>query len=494
MIAELSGAQLGKEVNSGNLTPIEVINYYAKRIEERNPSINAFVQLSLEEARAEARKLETRLARGEKLGPFAGVPVGLKDFLPSKKGWYNTHGGVPSLQRLDEEDSEFWKAARGAGAIAIGKTNAPAFAFRGTTDNIMFGPTSTPFDITRNSGGSSGGTAAAVADGLIPFGEGSDGGGSIRIPSAWCNCFGFKPSVGVVPSVCRPDAWTATHPYCHNGAITRTVEDSAIMLTLMSRYDSRDPISVPLPYKNYAELMNKPIKDFKIGCTSNFGIFPVDSEIESIVRQSAQRLTQAGAHVESIEFNFPRSADEYANMWCMSISIDTALDLEMYKKDGIDLYGYDHDEVPYEFLYWQNIARRATIFDYRRFHDMRTELLDEFERVFGEYDIIISPTVSCEPVFNQLNGNTLGPKIIAGQRINQLIGYCQTFLTNYTGHPSASVPAGLTEENLPVGMQLIGKKFRDEDVFAVARAFEQIQPWADNYKVAWNRKIYKEKR
>ena len=233
-LERLSGTALGKLVKKGEISPTEVIRYFADRIEKRNKSINAFTYTKIDEALSEAKNLEKRLLAHEEAGPLAGVPVALKDFLPSKKGWTNSHGGVRSLIREDGENSAFCNAAEAAGAIALGKTNAPAFAFRGTTDNKLYGPTSTPFNVEYNSGGSSGGSAAAVADGLILIGEGSDGGGSIRIPSSWCQCFGFKASVGTIPSVCRPDGWTATHPYCFNGAITKTVEDSAVMLNFMS--------------------------------------------------------------------------------------------------------------------------------------------------------------------------------------------------------------------------------------------------------------------
>ena len=211
-LERLSAAELGRLIRAGHVTPTEAVSFFAARIERRNPSLNAFVYTRIEDALQAAKQLEQRLHDGEDPGPFAGVPFALKDFLPSKRGWTNSHGGVRSLIREDPFDSEFCRAMELAGGVALGKTNAPAFAFRGTCDNKLYGPTSTPFDVRYNSGGSSGGSAAAVADGMIPIAEGSDGGGSIRIPAAWCGCFGFKASVGTIPSICRPDGWTATHP------------------------------------------------------------------------------------------------------------------------------------------------------------------------------------------------------------------------------------------------------------------------------------------
>ena len=486
-LEKLSGVELGKEVRSGRITPTEVIRYFQERIEKRNPSLNAFTYTKFDDAFSEAKALEERLLHHEEVGPLAGVPVGLKDFLPSKKGWTNSHGGVKSLIREDPEDSMFYIAAREAGAIAVGKTNAPAFAMRGTCDNYLYGPTRNPFDTRYNSGGSSGGSAAAVADGMLPISEGSDGGGSIRIPSAWCGCFGFKASVGTIPSICRPDGWTATHPYCFNGAITRTVEDSALMLNYMARYNPRDPLSLDHGKRDFTELMKKPIRNWKIAFTTDFDIFTVDPEVASIVKTAARKLEAAGASIEPVHFSFQHTQNEFAELWCRSISIDTAIDMELWKKEGLDLVKDHREELPEEFIYWNELALRSTVMDYRYFNELRTEMLDAMQDIFDTYDIILSPVTICPPVLNAEDGNTKGPLEMNGRKIEPLIGFCETFFSNFTGNPAASVPAGLTKEGLPVGMQIIGKKFRDEDVLAVAKTFEDIAPWG--YDIPFGRKV-----
>lgn len=476
-LERLSASELGDKVTRKELSPVEVIEYFSDRIEKRNNRINAFTYTKTDEAIKEAKALEKRILSGENVGPFAGVPVALKDFLPSKKGWTNSHGGVQSLIRVDDADSVFYSGAKKAGAIAIGKTNAPAFAFRGTCDNTMYGPTCNPFNPAYNSGGSSGGSAAAVADGLILIGEGTDGGGSIRIPASWCNLFGFKASVGTIPSICRPDGWMATHPYCFDGALTKTVKDSALMLNYMAKYDSRDPLSLDHGYRDFTELMKKDIKDFRIAYTDDFDVFTVDSEVAQIVRSSAERLKETGAVVEKVNFNFKHSQMDFANLWCLSICIDTAIDMELWKKDGYDLIRDHSDEVPSDFIYWNKKALESTILDYRYFNELRTEILDAQQDIFDKYDIIISPVTICPPVLNTDDGDTKGPLELNGRKIEPLIGFCETFFENFTGNPAASIPAGFTANGLPVGMQIIGKKFRDEEVFAVANAFEQIQPW-----------------
>lgn len=486
-LEKLSGVELGKEVRSGRITPTEVIRYFQERIEKRNPSLNAFTYTKFDDAFSEAKALEEKLSRHEEVGPLAGVPVGLKDFLPSKKGWTNSHGGVKSLICEDVEDSMFYIAAREAGAIAVGKTNAPAFAMRGTCDNYLYGPTRNPFDTKYNSGGSSGGSAAAVADGMLPIAEGSDGGGSIRIPSAWCGCFGFKASVGTIPSICRPDGWTATHPYCFNGAITRTVLDSAVMLNYMARYNPRDPLSLDHGKRDFTELMKKPIRNWKIAFTTDFDIFTVDPEVASIVKEAARKLEAAGASIEPVHFSFRHTQNEFAELWCRSISIDTAIDMELWKKEGLDLVKDHREELPEEFIYWNELALHSTVMDYRYFNELRTEMLDAMQDIFDTYDIILSPVTICPPVLNAEDGNTKGPLEMNGRKIEPLIGFCETFFSNFTGNPAASVPAGLTKTGLPVGMQIIGKKFRDEDVLAVAKTFEDIAPWG--YDIPYGRKV-----
>ena len=488
-LEKLSGVELGKEVRSGRITPTEVIRYFQERIEKRNPSLNAFTYTKFDDAFSEAKALEEKLLHHEEVGPLAGVPVGLKDFLPSKKGWTNSHGGVKSLIREDPEDSMFYIAAREAGPIAVGKTNAPAFAMRGTCDNYLYGPTRNPFDTKFNSGGSSGGSAAAVADGMLPIAEGSDGGGSIRIPAAWCGCFGFKASVGTIPSICRPDGWTATHPYCFNGAITRTVEDSAVMLNYMARYNPRDPLSLDHGKRDFTELMKKPIRNWKIAFTTDFDVFTVDPEVASIVKDSAKKLEAAGASIEPVHFSFRHTQNEFAELWCRSISIDTAIDMELWKKEGLNLVKDHREELPEEFIYWNELALRSTVMDYRYFNELRTEMLDAMQDIFDTYDIILSPVTICPPVRNAEDGNTRGPLEMNGRKIEPLIGFCETFFSNFTGNPAASVPAGLTKTDLPVGMQIIGKKFRDEDVLAVAKTFEDIAPWG--YDIPLSREIRK---
>ena len=483
-LEKLSAAELGREVRAGHVTPTEAVRYFTERIEDRNPSLNAVVYTKPESAEADAKQLEERLSKGEDVGPFAGVPFAMKDFLPSKRGWTHSHGGVKALIREDPYDSEFCKAMEAAGGVALGKTNAPAFGFRGVTDNKLYGPTCNPFDLRYNSGGSSGGSAAAVAGGLVPIAEGGDAGGSIRIPAAWCNLFGFKASAGIIPSVARPDAWAATHPYCTGGGLTKTVEDAALLLNYMARHDLRDPLSVPRPEADFTEAMKKPVKGMRIAFTKDFGLFPVDPEVASVVETAARRFEEAGAVVEPVEFHFPRPAKEYADWWLRSICLDTAIELELDCRNGFDLVRDHRDELPEAFVFWNAEVAKGGMMDYYEFHRVRTEVLDAHLDVLEHYDLILSPTTTCLPVRNAADGNTKGPVEVNGVPVEPLIGFAETFLENYTGNPAASVPAGLSENGLPVGMQIIGNRYRDGDVLAAAKTFEDLQPWRGLYEIS----------
>lgn len=477
-LENLSALDLGELVNKKIISPVEVIEYFEKRINERNSSINAFTYLNFEDARSEARLLEDKIMHGNYGGKLAGVPVALKDFLPTKKGWPATHGGVKSLQTIDDADSEFYRAARSLGAIAIGKTNAPSFGFRGTTDNKMFGPTSTPFNTQYNSGGSSGGSCAAVSDGLVYLAEVGDAGGSGRLPAAWCGCFGYKPSAGLVPSVCRPDAWTATHPYCCGGPASRTIKDAAVVLDMMQHYDPRDPLSVPLYSKNFSDISYKEVSGLRIGVTPNFNLFPwPEDEITKAIDKAANCLYALGAYVQHVDFKFNVSREECEQAWLRGISVDTGIDMELWKTQGYDLAKDHADEVPADFIKWSNRAFESTMLDYRKFHDVRTAILDAHLDVFEDVDVIIAPVTGCMPVMNTDDNDTKGPDEIDDEEVNPLIGFAYTYLENMTGMPAASIPIAVGSENRPIGLQVIGQRYRDEDVFKVAYALEHINPW-----------------
>src|SRR5690625_4919998 len=228
-LAYRSVKELSQLIANKEISPVELMDFTIEQIEKRNNDTNAFVYLGFEEARKSAALAEQKVMNGEKVGVLHGIPTAIKDLFDFKPGWPTTFGGIPALKdNIANFYCMYAERMEQQGAIIVGKTNSPIMGFRGTCDNPLFGPTKNPFDLSKNSGGSSGGSAAAVADGLVPIAEGTDAGGSIRIPASWCGLYGFQPSIGRVPSGSRPNAFSGMNLYRYKGPITRSVEDAAI--------------------------------------------------------------------------------------------------------------------------------------------------------------------------------------------------------------------------------------------------------------------------
>jgi amidase len=477
-----SAASLAARIHRKEISPVEVVDSAIARIEKHNPKINALVIFGYDDARKAAKAAEAAVMRGDRLGPFHGVPIAMKDCFDFKPGWVTTFGGIRALKNyVADHYCVFAERMEKAGAIMVGKTNSPVFGFRGTCDNYLFGPSRNPFDLTKNTGGSSGGSAGAVAAGLLPLCEGTDGGGSIRIPASWCGVFGYKPAFGRVPLVTRPDAFSGNIPFIFEGPITRTVEDSALAMSVLAGYDSRDPYAIE-GNVDFLGALKKSVAGKKIAYTRDYGIFPVDRRVIAVVDKAVKAFEEAGAHVEEVKFDIRRTHMELSDMWCRLIAPKQVAALEGFKRQGIDIMRDHHDDMPPEFWHWDEIGRRMTAVQYLADEAMRTEVFDQLRQKLDSYDYLVAPTLACLAVDNAMDGNTVGPKEIEGQPINRLIGWCMTYLINFIGYPAATVPAGLADNGLPVGLQIVGKRYADEDVFAASAEFERRRPWMDTYR------------
>ena len=296
-LAYMSAAVIADHVRRRLLSPVEIVDACIARIERRNPSLNAFVFTGFEDARKAASAAEQAVMSGAATGPLHGVPSAIKDLFDFKPGWPFTFGGVRAMKDcVAGWHCVFAERVEKAGAILLGKTNSPTMGLRGTCDNYLFGPTRNPFDTRKNSGGSSGGSAAAVADGLVPFAEGTDAGGSIRIPAAWCNVVGFKASFGRIPVVTRPNAFGGIAPFLFEGPISRSVEDAALVLSVLSGYDAKDPFSIE-GTEDFLAATRRSIKGWKIAYTPDFGVFPVEPRIRAVVEEGLRVFADAGAAV-----------------------------------------------------------------------------------------------------------------------------------------------------------------------------------------------------
>lgn len=480
-IDALSAAETARLVRAHRLSPSEVLEAAIRRIEARNPALNAFVHLGFDDARKSARRLEQRLFDGEDVGVLAGVPTAMKDLFGHYPGWPATIGGIPALRdsRADAL-SLFPDRMQRAGAIVVGTTNSPVFGFRGTCDNEMFGPTRNPFDLTRNSGGSSGGSAAAVADGMLTLAGANDGGGSIRIPAAWCGVFGFQPSQGVVPQIARPNGFDHVAPYIFDGPVTRTVEDAALAMSALASYDTSDPTSVATPIDWMAPL-RRSVAGMHIGLSLDLGGFAVEPKVADTIRRAALVFERLGAKVSLINFPLRHSQQSLSALWCRLVGTRMLAGLEGFKAQGLELM--TTAQVPQEVLDCIEDAKGMTLAQIHTAQETRTSLYDSFEATFQKVDLLLTPTVGCLAVKNMARGRTVGPSSIEGVAVNPLIGWALTYLTNFTGYPAASVPAGLVE-GLPVGLQIIGRRRADADVLTASAAFERAQPWAHTYPFA----------
>lgn len=480
-LARETAGGLAARIRNKDLSPVEVVDDVIDRIETINPKINAVVVKGYESAREDARRAEQAVMDGEPLGPFHGVPIAIKDNFDHKAGWVTTFGGVPALKDyVAKAPCTFTERMEKAGAIVVAKTNSPVFGFRGTCDNYLFGPSRNPFDRSRNTGGSSGGSAGAVGAGLFPMAEGTDGGGSIRIPASWCGVYGFKASFGRAPLVTRPNAFAFTAPYIFEGPLTRTVADAALTASAHAGFDSRDPYSVPTGPFDPLGALERPVAGMRIAYTRDYGIFPVDPQVAAAVDKAVLAFEELGAHVEEVSPRINHHQRELSDIWCRFVAPLNLAGVEGLKREGYDLMRDHPDDLPPELKAWNETAAGITVMDMLRDQMVRTDVFDAINGLFDDYDLLLAPTLACLPVKNADDGNTVGPSEIEGEAIDPLIGWCMTYLINFTGHPAASVPAGLVG-NLPVGLQIVGRRFADEDVIAASAAFERARPWMATY-------------
>ena len=477
----MSASELAQRIRQRQVSPVEVVEAFLQRIDALNGDLNAYVHVLHEPAREAARRAEQAVMADVPLGPLHGVPLAIKDLAALKQGVPHTFGCQPFADFVPEEDAPFVAKLERAGAIVLGKTNTPEFGHKGVTDNLLFGPTRNPFNWRKNAGGSSGGSAAAVAAGLTCLGQGSDAGGSIRIPAAWCGVYGFKASYGRIPMVTRPNAFQMHTPFVHVGPLTRTVEDAALMLGVMAGEDARDPLSLPDAPVDYAAAARRSIRGCRIAYSSTFDVFPVDARVRDVVDKAVGAFAEAGAEVEEVRFGLQRSQAELADLWVRQLAVIYAENAAVFKSQGMDLLADHRADLSPAFVDMIEQGQAISAVAHRLDDHIRTEVYDAVQACFETYDLLITPTLAAPPVDNATDRNTLGPTQINGEAVDPLIGWCLTYPINYTGHPAASIPAGLDADGLPVGLQIIGRRFADDAVLAASSAFERVRPWRDAY-------------
>jgi aspartyl-tRNA(Asn)/glutamyl-tRNA(Gln) amidotransferase subunit A len=454
----LSASELAAAIRAKTVSPVEVTRAVLERIDRLNPALNAVCISMADEALAAAQQAEAAVIAGKALGPLHGVPVTIKDIL-YVKDVRTTSGSKLYEHQITREDSPSIERLRRAGAILIGRTNTPEFGWKGVTDNRVFGITRNPWNPALTPGGSSGGAAAAVAAGLGPIGIGTDGGGSIRIPASFCGVVGLKASFGRVPNY--PP--TAVDSVRHTGPLTRTVTDAALVLNVVAGSDECDPSSLPATPTDFVKELDRGIQGLRLAYSPDLGFARVEPEVAQLCQRAASRLTEAGAALEQVDLDW---ADPY-ECWRVFFYGGIAAFLADKLAAQGDLLDPGLRDVAMAGI-------KLSAVDYVNALFQRNAFWQKVRGLFEHYDLLVTPALAVLP-FPVGQDN-------ADSQPNQPPRHLQwtrfTYPFNLTGQPTISVPCGWTQNGLPVGLQLVGRRFDDATVLRAARAFEQIQPWA----------------
>ena len=453
----MPATDLAAAIRTKQVSPVEVVNAVLARIEQLNPRLNAFCLVTAEAARQAAQAAEQAVMRGEPLGALHGVPVSIKDLVITK-GMRTMRGSKLYEHDVPTEDAPVVERLKAAGAIILGKTTTPEFGFKGVTDSPVTGITRNPWHLERTPGGSSGGAGVAVATGMGPLAVGTDGGGSIRIPSSFCGIYGLKPHLGRVPVYPASTIGDISHV----GPMTRTVRDAALMLNAIAGADDRDRLSLPTSHPDYLQAIEGDIRGLRVAWSADLGFAVVDPQVKQITAAAVAAFSELGCHVEEINPAFDNPGEFF--QYFFYVNIGTMLQ---------DYPGYERQIDPQLLA---NIAEVKGVSgqDYARVMLRRGAIFEKIQRLFATYDVLLCPTVAVPPFEVGIEG----PTQIAGQVVDRRTWIAMTPLFNLTGQPAATVPCGFTNEGLPIGLQIVGRRFDEATVLRASAAFEAIRPWA----------------
>jgi amidase len=456
--AALTATEIAARVRSKEISVREIVEHSLRVVADLNGAINAICTLCADQARAAARDLDARIARGDDPGPLAGVPVGIKDVTPVA-GVRTTYGSQLYADNVASGDALVVARLKKAGAILIGKTNTPEFATGGNTFNEVFGRTRNPWNTSLTAGGSTGGGAAALASGMIALAEGTDLGGSLRIPASFCGVVGLRPSPGLVPTVPTPLPWDDMQV---TGAMARSAEDLALFLQAVAGASPLAPLSQPTKGRNFVAAVKQARLDgLKIAYSADITGVGVDHSVQEVCRAAIARVAEEGARIEEIDFSlaeFRQAFQDLRGLWMVGWQDK---DLHRIDRMGENL----RNNVNYGLSLNARQLAAATRARGEAWHKMRG--------FFSRYDVLLTPTVAVPPFSADVNY----PAEIGGKPAKTYVDWLvATFLVSLTGLPAASVPCGLTAERSPVGMQIVGPQFGEERVLGVARCVTEIVP------------------
>ena len=452
-----SASELRRRLDCRELSARELIDLTLRRIEERNPAINAVVTLD-PSALDQARALDERMARSGPAGPLHGLPVGIKDVTPVG-GLRTTYGSPLYADHVPAEDAEVVRRLRAAGAVIVGKTNTPEFATGANTFNEVFGRTRNPWHLEKSAGGSTGGGAAGVATGMIALAEGTDLGGSLRIPAAFCGVVGLRPSPGLVPTWPSEYLWDTMQV---TGTIARRAEDIALALQAIAGPSPRVPIAQPVAGRDFmTTVASAKASGLRIAYTADLARIGIDPAVESVCRAAAFELTQAGANIDEIDLDLEYAKDAFLLLRGYWMIAQQHRRLDRRAQFGDNLRG--------------NVERALahTTTELGEAEQRRGRVWEDLRRLFERVDLLLTPCVAVPPFPVTQNY----PDSIAGRPMKTYIDWiAPTFVLSLAGLPVASVPAGLDREGLPVGLQIVGPPQGEEKVLTLARAIQDARP------------------
>ncbi len=455
----LSALQLRALYQKGEVSPVEVTEAILRRMDQLNPSLNAFITTTPELALKGARAAEEAYQADESPPPLAGIPTSIKD-LVAMTGFRTTRGSWRYRDSVSDFDAPIMDRFHAAGAVIIGKTNLPEFGWKGDSTNRIIGSTHNPWQHGRTAGGSSGGGTAALAAGLGPLAQGSDGAGSIRIPTSFCGVYGLKPSWGIIPQYPA----SAVELFSHLGPMTRTVADSALMLNIMAGADPRDRLSIPTD-TDYLAALEGDIAGLRVAWSPDLGYALVDPEVREIVTKAALRFEELGCHVEEAHPNLEDPWESIVHViWASAFA-------------GIHLHDLDavRDQIDPGLVRVIEQGLELTGAEVAIAYAKRNDYYHAWREFMEGYDLVLTPTL---PVTAFPAGDD-HPGQIDGQPTTYLSWTAFTYPFNITGQPAASVPCGFDHNGLPVGLQIVGRWRDDVTVLRASAAFEGLAPWAD---------------
>ena len=453
-LCELSAIELAARIRRKDVSAREVMRAHLTRIDRLNPQVNAIVTLVAERAMEDAARADEKMARGEPLGVLHGLPVAHKDLVDTA-GIRTTKGSPFYRDTVPAADALIVTRMRAAGAITCGKTNTPELGAGSQTFNTIFGATRNPYDPAKTCGGSSGGAAVALACGMVPIADGSDVGGSLRNPAAFCNVVGLRPAPGRVPA--ETNSWS---PFNVSGPMARSVADVALLLSVLAGPDSRDPLSMAEDGARFRAPLDRDFPGVRVAWWRGLGGIPFEPEIRAVVDGNRHVFESLGCSVEEAEPDFS-GVDEAFAVLRFAASCSTNAPLVRQRPEWVK------DTIRFEVAE----AERLSAADVGRALARQAQMYEQSRQFFENYDYFVLPVTQVAP----FDVNVPYPTAIAGTPMTTYIDWMRScWYVSFMSNPAISVPAGFTAAGLPVGLQIVGRHRDEWSVLQLAHAFEQV--------------------